>query len=220
MEINLLDLYPVSKRPIDQRAALVTEAHRRTAREFGAEFFDGDRLNGYGGYSYHPRFWTDTVRRIRDHYQLAQSASVLDVGCAKGFMMYDFKLLMPHMDIRGIDISRYAHDHAKPEMKPFMEVASARDLPFDDDSFDLVICINTIHNLPLGDCTRAVREIQRVSRQHAFIVNDAWHNPAEQQAMESWNLTALTTLHVDDWKKLYADNGYTGDYGWFIAESS
>ncbi len=220
IEINLLDRYPKSSRPIDERARLVTENHRLVARKFDADFFDGDRLSGYGGYAYHPKFWTDTVGRIRDHYRLSETASVLDIGCAKGFMMYDFKLLMPDLNIRGVDISQYAHDHAKPEMKSLMQVADAKILPFEDDSFDLIICINTIHNLPLEYCKQAVREIQRVTRKDAFIVNDAWRNEAEKESMLKWNLTAQTFMHVDDWKKLYDEMGYTGDYWWFIAEST
>lgn len=219
-EINLLDQYPKSKRPIDDRAQMITEAHRATARQFGEAFFDGDRLTGYGGYNYNPRFWTDTVKRIRDYYGLAPDASVLDIGCAKGFMMYDFKLLMPDMDIRGIDVSEYAIANAKEEMKPFVQVADAKELPFEDSSFDLVIAINTLHNLPLDECKQALREVERVSRKHAFVMNDAWHNDAERQAMLNWNLTALTYMHVDDWKALFDEVGYTGDYYWFIAESA
>ena len=124
-EINLLDRYPASPRPVDERAKLITNEHRATAREFGAGFFDGDRLTGYGGYHYHPRFWTETVKRFRDHYRLAEDAWVLDVGCAKGYMMHDFKLLMPKLNIRGIDIASYAIDHAIKDMKPFIRVASA-----------------------------------------------------------------------------------------------
>jgi len=196
---------------------LITEAHRAKAREFGEDFFDGDRLFGYGGYGYHPRFWTDTVARFRDHYSLAPDTRILDVGCAKGFMMYDFKRLMPDIDIHGIDISQYAHDRAKPEMQPFMQVGDAKNLPFEDDSFDLVIAINTVHNLPLDDCKQALREIQRVTRKDAFVTNDAWRNDAERDAMLTWNLTGLTYMHVDDWKVLFNEVGYTGDYYWFIA---
>jgi len=217
-EVNLLDLYPRSKRPIDERAKLITEEHRAIARKFDIEYFDGDRLTGYGGYNYHPRFWTETVRRFRDYYHLPEDVRILDVGCAKGFMMYDFHLLMPKAEIRGIDISKYAYEHAKPEMKPFIQVASANNIPFPDHSFDLVISINTIHNLPLIDCKQALREIQRVTRKYAFVMNDAWRTEAERQSMLKWNLTALTYMHVDDWKKLFAEVGYKGDYYWFIAE--
>jgi len=218
LEINLLDQYPRSKRPIEERANLITEKHRAIAREFGREFFDGERLYGYGGYHYHPRFWQATVRRFRDHYHLPEGASVLDVGCAKGFMLHDFKELMPKLTIAGIDISRYAIENAIVTAKPFLCVADARALPFKDKSFDLVISITTIHNLPREDCKRALREIQRVSRRHTFITVDAWRNEEEHQRMEQWNLTALTYMHVDDWKKLFKEAGYTGDYYWFIAE--
>jgi len=217
-EVNLLDRYPRANRPIDERGRLVTEEHRRIARQFGKEYFDGGRLNGYGGYSYHPRFWTETVRRFRDHYQLPEEAAVLDVGCAKGFMMHDFKQLMPKMTIAGLDISPYAYEQAIEDMKPFIKVGNAKALPYPDKSFDLVISINTIHNLPLDDCKQSLREIMRVTRKHAFVTADAWRADQERERMVKWNLTALTYMHVDDWKRLFNDVGYRGDYYWFIAE--
>jgi len=217
-EINLMDQYPRAKRPIEERARLTTAEHRAIARQFGKEFFDGDRLYGYGGYNYHPRYWQATVRRFRDYYQLAEDSSVLDVGCGKGFMLYDFKELMPNITVAGIDISEYAYNHAMEEIKPFLRVGNAKELPYEDNSFDLVISINTIHNLPLEDCKRSLQEIKRVSRKYAFLTVDAWRTEEEHERMTKWNLTALTYMHVDDWKKLFAEVGYTGDYYWFIAE--
>ncbi len=105
-------------------------------------------------------------------------------------------------------------------MKPFISVANAKALPFPDKSFDLVISINTLHNLPLADCKQGFREIERVSAKHAFVMNDAWRNEREKESMLKWNLTALTYMHVDEWKRLFAEVGYTGDYWWFIAESA
>lgn len=218
-EINLMDLYPRSKRPIEERAQLITEEHRAMARQFGKEFFDGDRLYGYGGYYYHERFWKATVRRFRVHYKLAENAAILDVGCGKGFMMHDFKELMPEATVAGIDISQYAYENAMEDMKPYMRVGNAKELPYPNRSFDLVISINTVHNLPLEECKQALREIQRVSRKHAFIVVDAWRNEEERQRLFKWNLTALTRMHVGDWKRLFSEVGYAGDYYWFIAES-
>jgi SAM-dependent methyltransferase len=217
-EINLLDLYPRSKRPIEERAKLVTEEHRKIARQFGKEYFDGDRMYGYGGYSYHPRFWQATVRRFRDYYNLSENASILDVGCAKGFMLHDFKELMPNLKTAGIDISGYAIEHAIETVKPLLRVGNAKELPFENNTFDLVISINTIHNLSVKECKQALREIQRVSRSHAFVTMDAWRNEEEHQRMLMWNLTALTYMHVDDWKQLFKEVGYTSDYYWFIAE--
>ena len=129
-EINLLDRYPAAKRPIDDRARLITPEHRAIARRFGSEYFDGERLHGYGGYGYHPRFWTETVRRFRDHYKLAPDAAVLDVGCAKGYMLHDFTLFMPEMTVAGLDISTYARDNAIEDKKPFIRVGNATTLPF------------------------------------------------------------------------------------------
>ena len=217
-EIDLMDKYPKSKRAIDERAKLITEEHRRIARRFGKEFFDGDRLNGYGGYHYHPRFWQETVKRFRDHYRLADDAGVLDVGCGKGFMLHDFKELMPELTIAGIDISEYTIENAIEPVAEYLWAGNARELPYEDDSFDLVISINTIHNLPREECRQALREIERVSRAHSFIVNDAWRNEDEHQRMLAWNLTALTYMHVDDWVEFFEEAGYTGDYYWFIAE--
>ena len=217
-EVNLLDQYPRSKRPIEERGKLVTEEHRRISRQFGKEYFDGDRLYGYGGYYYHPRFWQATVKRFRNYFRLAEDASVLDVGCGKGFMLHDFKELMPDLTIAGIDISEYGIEHAIETVKPFLREGNAKELPYEDDSFDLVISINTVHNLPLEECKQALREIQRVSRKHAFITVDAWRTEEERGRLMKWNLTALTYMHVDDWKRLFAKVGYTGDYYWFIAE--
>ena len=214
----MLDQFPRVKRPIEDRGLLVTEEHRRVARQFGAEFFDGDRLNGYGGYYYDPRFWQATVRRFRDYYALAEDASVLDVGCAKGFLLHDFKVLMPKLTVAGIDVSEYAIENAIESVKPFVFLGDARSLPFDDSSFDLVISTNTLHNLPLEECKQALREIQRVSRVHSFVTNDAWRTQEEHDRLMQWNLTAQTFMHVDDWKRLFAAVGYRGDYYWFIPE--
>src|SRR5713226_4984618 len=134
-EIDLMDSYPRSGRPINERGRLITAEHRRVARRFGRDFFDGDRLTGYGGYAYHPRFWTDTVRRFGEYYRLAPNAAVLDVGCGKGFMLHDFKKLMPRLTVAGVDISEYAVDNAAAEMKPFIRLGNANQLPYDDKSF-------------------------------------------------------------------------------------
>ena len=215
MEINLLDTYPKENRDIEGRFRQITEEHHKVARQFGEEFFDGDRLAGYGGYVYDGR-WGSVVKRFRDHYGLTSESSVLDIGCAKGFMLHDFQRIVPGIKVAGIDISTYAIAHAKESVKAFARVGDAKELPFPDKSFDLVISFTTLHNLPIKECKQAIREVQRVSRKHAFITLDSWRNTYECERMIKWNLTALTYMSVEDWKELFAEVGYTGDYYWFI----
>jgi|TARA_B100000575_G_C23023968_1_gene589660 SAM-dependent methyltransferase len=217
-EVNLLEFYPQSKRPIDDRGNLITEQDRAIARKFDVEYFDGDRLTGYGGYNYSPRFWTDTVAHIKDFYHLDDNSKILDIGCAKGYMMHDLSLLIPGAEIKGVDVSNYAKENAIESMQDNIVVANANNLPFTDDYFDLVIAINTLHNLPLIDCKQAFREINRVTKNNSFVMNDAWRDAKGKQSMLKWNLTALTYMSCDDWEELFKEVDYKGDYYWFFAE--
>lgn len=216
IEINVLENYPRTKRNVDERAAMKTEEDRAVARKFGKDYFDGDRRHGYGGYGYHPRFWQPVVPSFVKHFGLTGKSSVLDVGCGKGFMLHDLRLLVPGITVSGIDISPYAIENAMEDVKPFVKIGDARNLPFPDKSFDVVISITTLHNLDRAGCARGLREIERVSRGRSFITVDAYRNDEERRRMEAWNLTALTVMRVDEWKAFFKENGYTGDYYWFI----
>ena len=215
-EINLLENYPRTKRNCEERQAVKTPEVQRIARQFAKDFFDGDRQYGYGGFNYHPRFWQPVVPIFQKYYGLTPQSSILDVGCAKGFMLHDFAQLIPGIRVQGIDISQYAIDNSIEDIKPFLKVANAKNLPFPDKSFDLVISINTIHNLPIEECKQALREIQRVTKRHAFITVDAYRNAEEKKQMDMWNLTAKTYMSVDEWVKYFKNAGYQGDYYWFV----
>ena len=214
-EINLLDRLPQVKRDPRARAAAKTEEDRRIAKQFGRDFFDGERRHGYGGYRYDGR-WLPVARRLVEHYRLGPQASILDVGAAKGFLMYDFLQVLPGAKVRGLDVSQYAKENAHGEMGELIDIGSAEKLPYPDNSFDLVVSINSIHNLPLEGLKSALREMERVSRAHKFISVDAWRTEEERQRLMDWILTAETYMHVDDWHSLFADVGYTGDVWWFI----
>lgn len=215
-EIDLLVNYPRTKRNVAERGQEKTAEDRRIARQFGKDFFDGDRRHGYGGFNYLPRFWQPVVPTMQKHFDLHAGSSLLDVGCGKGFMIHDFAALIPGITVKGVDISSYAIEHAIEDMKPHVQVADAKKLPFADKSFDVVISINTVHNLERAECGQALREIERVARKGAFITVDAYHDEDEKQRMLAWNLTGLTIMHVDDWKEFFREVGYTGDYYWFI----
>lgn len=215
-EIDLLVNYPKTKRNLDERVASKTEADRAIARQFGRDFFDGDRRHGYGGFNYLSRFWQPVIPTFRDYWQLTADSSVLDVGCAKGFMLHDLAELIPGITVKGIDISEYAIENAIEDMRPHVQVANATHLPFPDNSFDVVISINTVHNLEREECGKALQEIERVSCGNSFITVDAYRNDEEKERMYAWNLTAKTIMSVNEWERFFEEVGYTGDYFWFI----
>ena len=215
-EIDLLINYPKTKRNLEERLASKTDADRAIARQFGRDFFDGDRNHGYGGFNYMPRFWQPVIPTFKDYWDLTPNSSLLDVGCAKGFMLHDLAESIPGITLKGIDISEYAIKNAMVDMKSHVQVANATQLPFPDKSFDVVISINTVHNLDRNDCAKALQEIERVSRGHSFITVDAYRNDDEKERMNAWNLTAKTIMSVEEWITFFKDVGYTGDYFWFI----
>lgn len=215
-EINLLIKYPKSKRNLDERAKSKTATERKIARLFDKDFFDGERNYGYGGYHYHERFWTETVKIFRDHWNLDSKSSLLDVGCGKGFMLYDLCKLIKGINVKGIDISNYAINNCKKEIKKYLSVGDAKQLNFEDNEFDYIISINTVHNLDLEDCKKAIREISRVSKKGSFLTVDSYRNEDEKKRMYDWNLTAKTIMSVNEWKRLFKEINYKGDYFWFI----
>jgi SAM-dependent methyltransferase len=216
VEIDLLVNYPKTKRNLDERVEQKSNKDRAVAREFSREFFDGDRRYGYGGFNYAPRFWQPVIPTFKKYWKLGAESSLLDVGCAKGFMLHDLAELIPEITVKGVDISQYAIENTIEDMRAYVQVANATRLPFPDNSFDVVISINTVHNLEREECGKALQEIERVSRGNSFITVDAYRNDLEKERMYAWNLTAKTIMSVDEWGAFFEEVGYTGDYFWFI----
>ena len=216
VEIDLLSKYPKVKRDLTARLEAKSEEARAIGRRFDFDYFDGDRNHGYGGFTYQARFWKPVVPDLVSHFNLTEESRVLDVGCAKGFFLHDLKEALPRIDVHGVDISQYAIENSIETVRNYLSVGDARKLEFEDDSFDFVMSINTIHNLNRDDCAQALREIQRVSGGRAFITVDAYRNEIEKERMEAWNLTALTMMSVNEWVDFFEEVGYHGDYYWFI----
>lgn len=215
---HLMRKYPKSQRSeITESRTSVTEEERKIAQRFDKMYFDTERRFGYGGYQYDPKFFTDVVKDFIYYYDLKPGQRILDVGCAKGFMLYDFKRVMPSLDVRGVDISEYALSEALPDVAPYLSNACCSELPFDDDSFDLVISISSIHNLDIDGVRAAIKEIMRVSKGASFIKVNGYKNLYERENLEKWNLVAKTTLHENEWGELFDELGYDGDYDFFKA---
>ena len=184
---------------------------------FGQEYFDGDRTQGYGGYKYDGR-WLPIAETFRDHWKLKAGDRVLDIGCAKGFLVKDLMTVCPGLEVFGLDISEYAIENAIPEVKNRLKQGNAAHLPFADDSFRAAISINTIHNLPEAECLQAIKEMQRVAPLGGYIQVDSYLTDEERELFLQWVLTAKTHFTPDGWKDMFAKAGYTGDYYWTITE--
>ena len=215
-EINLLARYPRARRNVKARLGN-KEENRRIALQFGREYFDGTREQGYGGYNYDGR-WLPIAEDIVRHFGLKSGDRVLDVGCGKGFLVKDLMKACPGLEAFGVDISEYALLHCEPEVVGRLHLGSAVRLPFPDNSFQAVISINTVHNLERPDCVRALREIERLAPGRGYIQVDAYRNEAERQIFEDWMLTARTYGKPEDWIAILDEAGYTGNYYWTILE--
>jgi SAM-dependent methyltransferase len=215
-EIDLLRDYPKPKRDTEARADSKTEQDREIAKKFGQEFFDGDRKHGYGGFSYNSKYWTPVIPTFIEHFGLTSGSRILDIGCAKGFMLVDLIKANPEFVVKGLDVSEYAINNSHESVRDFVEIGDARSLPYEDNFFDAVISINTIHNLDREECGKALREIERVSKLGSFITVDAYRTQEEKERMFAWNLTAKTIMSVDEWKAFFLECNYSGDFYWFI----
>jgi len=185
------------------------------ASRFGREYWDGERQYGYGGYHYDGR-WRPIAERMSEHYQLKPGMRVLDVGCGKGYLLYEMTQIVPGLEVAGIDVSAYGIENAKEEVKPFLKIGNAVSLPYPDNSFDFVVSITTFHNLYNYELHQALKEVERVGRGAKHIVIETYRNEREKANLLYWQLTCRSFYSVEDWEWVYAKAGYRGDYGFIF----
>ncbi len=187
------------------------------AKKYGADYWDGDRKYGYGGYRYDGR-WEVVARALIERYNLPKNAKILDVGCGKGFLLYEFKKLLPEAQVVGFDISEHALANAKEEIKTNLFIARAQDpYRFGDKEFDLVISVTTLHNLKIYDLEKSLKEIDRVGK-NKYIMVESFRNEKELFNLQCWALTAEAFFSTEQWIWMYAHFGYTGDYEFIYFE--
>lgn len=216
-EVNLLVKLPRGKRNVNARADAKTQEIIDISRQYGALYFDGDRKYGYGGYRYDGR-WIPVAEDMVRHFGLKAGDRVLDVGCAKGFLVKDLMKVCPGLEAFGLDISEYALMKCEPEVIGRLHLGNATKLPFPDNSFRAVISLNTIHNLERADCIVALKEMQRLAPGRGFVQVDSYRTPEQKAVFEEWVLTAKFHDYPEGWIRLFAEAGYTGDYYWTIIE--
>jgi ubiquinone/menaquinone biosynthesis C-methylase UbiE len=189
----------------------------KLAKLFDKDYWDGDRSVGYGGMRYDGR-WRVVAENMAKHYGLKAGDRILDVGCGKAFLLYEFTQAVPGIEICGLDISAYAVANAKEEVRPFLQVGHANKLPFENASFDLVLTLNTLHNLYCYDLDQALREIQRVGRKHRYVVVESYRNEEEKANLLYWQLTCESFCTPLEWEWWFKQTGYTGDWSFIYFE--
>lgn len=212
------ELHKNTKRNYIERVIKYDKAQcAKVAKQYGYDYWDGDRKYGYGGYHYDGR-WKIVAEKIVKYYNLKSGQSVLDVGCGKAYLLYEILQLVPGLIIKGIDISEYALANAKEEIKYCLQYGEAQNIPFEDNNFDLVLSLTTLHNLKVFDLKKAIQEIERVSKKHSYIMVESFRNDIEEVNMLYWQLTCSSYYSIEEWEWLYQEWGYTGDYSFIFFE--
>ena len=188
------------------------------AKKFDFDYWDGDRRVCYGGYKYIPGRWETVAKSMVDNYKLKNCSKILDIGCGKGYLLYDFLKIIPDLDIYGLDISKYAIDNSKKEVTSKLTLGSANELPWPDKFFDLVISINTLHCLKSYDLFKALKEIERVSKTHKYICVESYRNELEKANLLYWQVSCEAFNTPKEWKWWFDITNYTGDYSFIYFE--
>jgi SAM-dependent methyltransferase len=188
------------------------------AKEYEADYWDGDRRYGYGGYRFIEGRWTGVAQKLIDIYGLERNARILDVGCGKAYLLYELKKLLPDAEIVGFDVSRHALAEAREEVRPDLFRYRAQDrYPFGDKHFDLVISLTCLHNLRIFELQAAVQEIERVGK-NKYVMVESYRNEQEQFNLQCWALTCESFFDTAEWIWLLTHFGYTGDYEFIYFE--
>ena len=215
----LMKLHQSTKRDY---LARVTEHDKaecaQVAVQFGKDYWDGDRKYGYGGYRYDGRH-RPVAEAMAEHYGLKAGDRILDVGCGKGYLLYEFTQVIPEVQVSGIDISSYAIEHAKEEVMHFLRVGNATSLPYEDNTFDFVVSVTTLHNLYNYDLRKALQEIERVGEGNKkHVVVESYRNESEKANLLYWQLTCRSFYTPAEWEWFMEESGYTGDYSYIVFE--
>ena len=182
------------------------------AKRWGHDYWDGDRRINYGGYKYLEGRWEKVARAMIDHYGLKAGDKILDVGCGKGFLLYDFTKVLPGIEVYGLDISGYAIDAAPEPVRDRLQVGHANSLPFATGEFDLVYSINTLHNLHCYDLDKALREMQRVGKANKYICVESYETEEQKANLLYWQVTCEAFFTPAEWEWWFSQTGYSGDH--------
>ena len=188
------------------------------AKKFDYDYWDGDRRVCYGGYKYLEGRWEKVAKKMSEFYKLPKKAKILDIGCGKGYLLYDFLKILPDAEIYGLDVSHYAVENSKQEIRENLLVGNACDLPYEDDFFDLVISINTLHCLEAPNLFRSLKEVERVGKSNKYICVESYRSELEKANLLYWQVSCEAFNTPSEWLWWFNLGGYSGDYSFIYFE--
>jgi protein-L-isoaspartate(D-aspartate) O-methyltransferase len=188
------------------------------AKKWAFDYWDGDRRINYGGYKYIEGRWEKVAKLMAETYGLKAGDKILDIGCGKGFLLYDFTKIIPGIEVYGLDISDYAIDNSKEEVRNQLIIGNATSLPWPDKHFDFVFSLNTFHNLHNYDLEKALKEIERVGKKNKYICVESYRNEIEKTNLLYWQVTCEAFCTPEEWEWWFSRCGYTGDFSFIYFE--
>ncbi len=188
------------------------------AQRYSRDYWDGDRRFGYGGYKYIEGRWKKMALKLIKDYKLTENSKILDVGCGKGYLLYEIQKILPAIKIFGFDLSGYAIKNIPSNLRgKFLKRDIRKKFPYKKKFFDLTISLGVLHNLKLNEIKHSICEINRVSKQ-SYIMVESYRNNRELFNLQCWALTCKAFFDKDEWIWIYNYFDYKGDYEFIYFE--
>ncbi len=184
----------------------------KEAKKYEKNYWDGNRKFGYGGYKYMPGRLEPVAKKIIKKFKLNNNSKILDIGCGKGYLLFEIKKILPNIYIAGFDRSKYALKNAHKEIKENLILHNAKKkYPFKNKYFDLAISLGCFHNLEINDLKFNLNEIQRISNK-SYIMIESYRNEKELFNLQCWALTCESFFSKKEWEWIFREFKYNNFY--------
>lgn len=212
-ELNLITkLHNLTKRNYLQRMQNEKVKCMKVSKKYEFDYWDGDRKYGYGGYKYIKGRWSKVAKKLIQIYKLKNNSKILDIGCGKGYLLYEIKKILPKIRIHGLDISNHALKNSPEEIRKYLNKHDLKKgLNFKKNSFDLVFSLATLHNLEINFLFKIIKQIDNIGKKK-YIMVESYKNNQELFNLQCWALTCESFFSKNEWKWIFKNLNYTGDF--------